>query len=193
MAIDYIRDVQPLEGVLPSDAFIAAHLSNRTARPISCAEAKILLEETGLVVEDPITRTRSGTLVDRYNAMTNPDLKALLGWFIAHVFGRGDQISSNTNPRAIQLAAVLADLPPDLADVGTQLLALGGGQPHAGTTEQDVITARSNYEFQQTQDAAVQVVNTKAGNAMNAARSAKDQGLTPAEIAAAAESAWSVS
>lgn len=145
MAVDYLRDVKPFEDAGLTDAQIASHLSNRTAKPIPCGEAKVLLEESGLVVEDPVTLQRSGTLVARYNSMPNEQLKSLLGWFIAHVFGRGEQISSHENPRAVQLAAVLADLPAEMQAVGDALLQLGGGQPQAGTTEQDVADARSAY------------------------------------------------
>ena len=111
MAIDYLRDVKPFEDAGMTDAEIAFHLASRTAQSISCDAAKIVLEESGLVYEDPVTLARSGTLIDRYNSMPDNELRSLLGWFISHVFGRGSQISSDTNPRAVQLAAVIADLP----------------------------------------------------------------------------------
>jgi len=149
MAIDYLRDVKEMEDAGSTDLEIAQHLANKTESPIPCGAAKVVLEESGLVVEDPITLQRSGTLVDRYNAMTDPELKALLGWFMSHVFGRGEQISSDSYPRAVQLAAVLADLPPALQTVGQQLLALGGGQPFTGTVEADVVAARQVYQDEQ--------------------------------------------
>jgi len=149
MAIDYLRDVKEMEDAGSTDLEIAQHLANKTESPIPCGAAKVVLEESGLVVEDPITLQRSGTLVDRYNAMTDPELKALLGWFMSHVFGRGEQISSASYPRAVQLAAVLADLPPALQTVGQQLLALGGGQPFTGTVEADVVAARQVYQDEQ--------------------------------------------
>lgn len=153
MAIDYLRDVKEMEDAGSTDLEIAQHLANKTESPIPCGAAKVVLEESGLVVEDPITLQRSGTLVDRYNAMTDPELKALLGWFMSHVFGRGEQISSDSYPRAVQLAAVLADLPPALQAVGQQLLALGGGQPFTGTVEADVVAARQAYQGEQAEEA----------------------------------------
>lgn len=189
--IDYLKDVKPFEDLGKTDAEIAQHLSSRTRKPIPCADAKIILEEAGLVIEDPITNVRSGTLIDHYNSMldTNP-MKALIGWFIAHVFGRGTQISSDTQPRAVQLASVLAGLPPALQSVGQDLLALGGGQPQAGTVEADIPVARQEYLDQIDRDVAINTINTKVGLAMAAAQAANSQKLTPAEIIAAADAAY---
>jgi hypothetical protein len=160
MAIDYLNDVKPFEDAGMADADIAFHLSSRTAKPIECSEAKIVLEESGLVYEDPVTLARSGTLIDRYNAMTNAELKALLGWFISHVFGRGSQISSDTSPRAVQLASVIADLPAEMQPVAQQLLDLGGGQPDAGTIEADVVAARATYASEQAEQTRQQSILT---------------------------------
>lgn len=160
MAIDYLRDIKPMEDAGATDAEIAQHLASRTARAILCSEAKVVLEESGLVIEDPITGVKSGSLIDRYNAMTNPELKLLLGWFISHTFGRGTQLSSDTQPRAVQLATVLADLPVDLQPVGQQILALGGGQPDAGTVEADVVAARQAYQAEQAETARQDSIRT---------------------------------
>ena len=191
MAVDYQKDVLPLEDAGMTDSQIAVHLSARTQRPIPCDAAKIVLEEAGLVVEDPVTLQRSGSLITHYAGMADGQLKTLLGWFIAHVFGRGTQLSSDTHPRAIQLAAVLSDLPPAIQSVGTDILALGGGQPQAGTTEQDVADARAAYEAQQLRVAAYADIQRKSGAALAAAEAAMNAGQTPPEIAAAAETAWS--
>lgn len=160
MALDYLSQIKPLEDEGQTDQQIADYYRYRTVGPIECSDAKVVLEESGLVIEDPITRVRSGTLVDRYNAMTNPQLKALLGWFISHVFGRGVQISSHTNPRDAQLAAVLADLPPAMQAVGQQLIALGGGQPNIALTAADVAQTRTDWQTaeaeRQAQEAADQ-------------------------------------
>jgi len=146
MAFDYITDIQPLEQQGLDDTQIAAHLSARTANPFLCSDAKILLEETGSVVEDPVTIQRSGSLIVAYESMTDQQIKSLTAWFISHVFGRGDQVSSNTYPRSVQVATVIASLPPDLQAVGQQLIDLGGGQPDAGTTAGDVAASRAAYE-----------------------------------------------
>ena len=191
MAVDYKKDVLPFEEAGMTDAEIAFHLSSRTARPIPCGEAKIVLEETDTVYEDPVTGTRYGSLVDTYSSLPSGDSKALVAWFITHVFGRGEQISSDSAPRAVQLASVLSGLGPAFADVGAAILALGGGQPQAGTTEQDVANARAEYEAQQLRVAAYADIQRKSGAALAAAEAAMNAGQTPAEITAAAETAWS--
>jgi hypothetical protein len=167
MAIDYLRDVKPFEDEGMTDADIAFHLSSRTSKPIECSDAKIALEESGLVYENPVTLERSGTLIDRYNAMTNQQLKALLGWFISHVFGRGSQISSDTSPRAVQLASVIADLPASMQPVAQKLLQLGGGQLDAGTVEADVVAARAVYDadvFEQTRQDTIRTLAEEIEN-----------------------------
>lgn len=158
MAFDYITDIQPLEQQGLDDTQIAAHLSARTANPFLCSDAKILLEETGSVVEDPVTIQRSGSLIVAYESMTDQQIKSLTAWFISHVFGRGDQVSSNTYPRSVQVATVIASLPPDLQAVGQQLIDLGGGQPDAGTTAGDVAASRAAYEAEQANEIRVQEI-----------------------------------
>ena len=196
MTTKYLDHILPLEEEGKTPAEIAAYLAPKTANGIRCSDVKILLEENGLVVEDPITRDRSGTLVSFYQSMptTNPiqiARKQLLGWFVGHVFGRGEEISSHTQPRATMVVDTIANLPGDMQPVGAALIALGGGQPHAGLTEQDVIDLKTNYVAQQERDDAVAAVNSKAGLAMNAAQAARNVGQTPTEILAAAEAAWS--
>ena len=156
MAFDYITDIQPLEQQGLDDTQIAAHLSARTDKPFLCSDAKILLEETGAVVEDPVTIQRSGSLIDAYEAMTDQQIKSLLAWFISHVFGRGEQVLSNTYPRSVQVATVIASLPPELQAVGQQLIDLGGGQPDVGTTAGDVAASRGAYEAEQANQIRVQ-------------------------------------
>ena len=158
MAFDYITDIQPLEQQGLDDTQIAAHLSARTANPFLCSDAKILLEESGAVVEDPVTIQRSGTLIVAYEAMADQQIKSLIAWFISHVFGRGEQVSSNTYPRSVQVATVIASLPPELQAVGQQLIDLGGGQPDAGTTAGDVAASRAAYEAQQANEMRVQEI-----------------------------------
>jgi hypothetical protein len=158
MAFDYITDIQPLEQQGLDDTQIAAHLSARTANPFLCSDAKIILEESGAVVEDPVSIQRSGSLIDAYEAMTDQQIKSLIAWFISHVFGRGDQVSSNTYPRSVQVATVIASLPPDLQAVGQQLIDLGNGQPDAGTTAGDVAASRAAYEAEQANEIRVQEI-----------------------------------
>jgi hypothetical protein len=167
MAIDYLRDVKPFEDQGYTDAQIAHHLASRTAKPIECSDAKIVLEESGLVYEDPVTLSRSGDLIDRYQVMPDNELKSLLGWFISHVFGRGSQISSNTSPRAVQLASVIADLPAGMQPVAQDLLQLGGGQPDAGTVEADVVAARAVYDADIVEQTRQDTIRTLAAEIEN--------------------------
>ena len=192
MSLDYIRDIQPLEGSM-TDAQIADHYRHRTAGPIPCPAAKVILEENGLVIEDPTNSSiKTGTLIDRYNAMPAGQLKALLGWFVTHVFGRGEQISSDTTPRDAQLAAVLADLPPALQTVGAELIALGGGQPYLGIADTDIAQIRTDYNQQQQDIADQQARQVAYGECRDAAQAGLDAAQTsvnnqetPAQIKAA--------
>lgn len=194
MAVDYLRDVKPLENIGRNDIYIANHLSSRTAKKIPCNEVKIILEEDGLISEHPVTLQRSGSLADYYNTLADGNnMKRLIGWFIAHVFGRGEFISSDTQPRAIQLASVLASLPEQFQATGNKILNLGGGQPQAGTTEQDIINARAAYEEDELRRDAYNQIASKAGAATAAAQAVWNNQGTPAEIIAAGEDGWSAS
>lgn len=145
MATTYAIDVLPLEkqGMSPSE--IVAHLKPKTAKGIKCSDAKILLEESGLVVEDPITRDRSGLLVNHYSNMQQGQAKQLLGWFIGHVFGRGEEISSHTQPRATQVVDTIAGLPGAMQPLGQALIELGGGQPHADLTVEAIADMQAEH------------------------------------------------
>jgi hypothetical protein len=167
MAIDYLRDVKPFEDQGYTDAQIAEHLASRTAKPIPCDEAKIVLESYGLVYEDPVTLSRSGDLIDRYQVMPDNELKSLLGWFISHVFGRGTQNSSDTSPRAVQLASVISDLPAGMQPAAQELLQLGGGQPDAGTVEADVVAARAVYDADVVEQTRQDTIRTLAAKIEN--------------------------
>jgi hypothetical protein len=150
--IDYITDVKPLEDQGLNDSEIAYALSSRTAAPIPCAETKVVLEGSGAVVEDPVTQQRSGTLIAHYETLDGDD-KSLLAWFISHVMIRGVEISSNEYPRSIQLESIVDGLPSSLESVAQDIIALGGGQPDAGTTTADVDASRTAYEAAQAEQA----------------------------------------
>lgn len=156
--IDYLSQVQPLESQGLSDAEIAYSIANQTAKPMSCAESKIVLEENGLVVEDPVTGQRSGSLIDHYVAMADATLKALTGWYISHVFGRGENVNSDSYPRSSQVAQVMAGLPAEMQTAADALIALGGGKPYAGTTEADVVASRDQYNADQAEQEAEQAI-----------------------------------
>ena len=156
--IGYLTQVEPLESQGLSDAEIAYSIANQTAVPMPCADSKIVLEENGLVVEDPVTGQRSGSLIDHYKVMSELQLKALTGWYISHVFGRGESVSSDTYPRSSQVAQVMASLPADMQTAADALIALGGGKPYAATTEADVVASRDQYNAEQAEQEAEQAI-----------------------------------
>ena len=143
--LDYISQIEPLESAGKTDAEIASYYNPITSSPIPCAELKVLLEESGLVSEDPVTGNRVGSLVDHYAGLSSGTEKSLLGWFISHVFGRGVEISSDEQPRAGQVALVVAGLPVEMAGVVDSMYALGGGKPYESVTAADVTSARDVY------------------------------------------------
>ena len=140
--LDYNSQVKPLEDAGLTDAEIAQHFAAATANAIPCYDAKLELEEAAVVREDPVTGQRVGSLIDHYNGLADGDEKQLLGWFISHVFGRGQNVTANEYPRSIQVSLVMAGLPAEMATVSAAIIALGGGQPFAETVEADVVASR---------------------------------------------------
>lgn len=153
--INYLSQVKPLEDAGLSDAEIAYALANQTSGPIPCYEAKIVLEESGLVVEDPVTGGRSGTLIDFYQGLAESEMKKLTGWFISHCFGRGNNVATQEYPRSSQVAMVMGSLPADMHDEAAALVALGGGKPYSGTVEADVVACRDTYIAEQATQSAL--------------------------------------
>lgn len=149
MAIDYLADIKALEDAGIDDATIASHLSARTAKPIPCADTKIVLEGSGAIVEDPVTQQRTGTLITHYQSLSDGNEKSLLSWFISHVMVRGIEINASEYPRSLELGLIVNGLPAELSQVAADIVALGGGQPNAGTVEADVVAARATYEQEQ--------------------------------------------
>ena len=189
--LNYESQVKPLLDEGKTSAQIAAYYEAKTAKAVPCSSVKVLLEENGLVIEDPVTRVRSGSLITYYSGLADNPGKQLLGWFISHVFGRGESIASDTQPRATQVIDTIASLPGPMKAIGTKIIELGGGQPYAGLTAAMVDTVISDYQIRTDGLVAVGTINSKAGNAMSAAQAALEQKLTPAEIIAAGEAAWS--
>lgn len=147
--IDYLSQVQPLESQGLSDSEIAYSIANQTLRPMPCYDSKLILEEYGLVREDPVTNQRSGSLIDHYQAMSDAELKSLTGWYISHVFGRGENVSSHEYPRSSQVAQVMDGLPAEMQPACDALIALGDGKPYAGTVEADIVASRNQYAADQ--------------------------------------------
>ena len=139
--IDYIADIFPLESSM-TDSEIAIHLSARTQKPIPCDDARVALMESGAVVEDPVSGARGGDLIDHYAGLSPGEEKSLLGWFIAHCFGSGDEVSTNSLPRSVQFALVEAGLPVELEAAAGSLIALAGGRPDPLVSTADVVSLR---------------------------------------------------
>ena len=149
--IDYLSQVKPLEDQALTDAEIAYSIANQTLRAMPCYDSKLVLEEAGLVREDPVTGQRTGSLIDHYQAMADAQLKSLTGWYISHVFGRGENINSHEYPRSSQVAMVMADLPAEMQPACDELIALGGGKPYAGTVEADIVASRNQHAADQSE------------------------------------------
>lgn len=147
MALDYLTNVKPLEDQGYTDAQIASYYSAVTAKAVSCGEAKVMLEERGVAFQDPLTgQLTGGDLITYYNGLSEGQSKTLLAWFLSHVFNRGIEISSHTQPRAAQIVDMIGNLPAGpLQNAGQALIELGGGQPYAGTTDTDIIALRNAY------------------------------------------------
>ena len=142
--IEYLYDIQPLESDL-SDAEIAAHLSTRTAAPISVQAAKDALLESGVVVVDPVTGNRVGPLIDHYASLPDGQNKVLLAWFINHCLGTGQDVETNNYPRSAQFAAVDAGLPAEISPVAVVMVNEAGGRPDAGTDAAEVDVVRQQW------------------------------------------------
>lgn len=148
--IDYLTDIKPLEDQGLSDDVILKHLQDRTAQPISCENAKEILQENGAVIIDPINGSKSGLLISYYETLpVGSESQVLIAYFIEHVFGGGVEVDTNVYPRSIQWADVTAAMPADLQPVVSLLLESAGGRPDAGATEGDIILAREQYEAQE--------------------------------------------
>ena len=150
MSIDYLRDIKPLQDQGLSDDIILKHLQDRTAQPISCENAKEILQENGAVIVDPINGSKSGLLISYYETLpVGSESQVLIAYFVEHVFGGGSEIDTNVYPRSIQWASVTAAMPSELQPVVSALLDSANGRPDAEATEGDIILAREEYEAQE--------------------------------------------
>ncbi len=149
MSIDYLRDIKPLQDQGVSNAEIARHLSDRTARSMNGADSQYLLKDKGAVLQSAVLiNERTGTLIEYYKTMPEGNDKNLVGWFIAEVFS-GNNVRTDEYPRSVQYAMVQLILPSELAQVAQDLVNLAGGRPDVGTTEQNVVDIQAAYESEQ--------------------------------------------
>ena len=169
--IDYLADVKEFKEAGVSDAVIAQHLSARTMQAMPCSDARVILQESGAVVEDPVAGTRAGSLIDHYSGLPQGEAKSLLGWFISHVFGNGETVTTDSYPRSIQWASVTAGMDADLQVVAQALVDAAGGQLEEPVTVEQISEAREEYDAQEAERAA----QAEYMNRQNAAKKNYDQ------------------
>ena len=155
MSYSYIQDIKPLQDQGVSNAEIAAHLSNRTARPMQSAESIYELQNTGAVISSPVLISqRTGTLIDYWQALPAGQEKDLLAFFLSTLYD-GNPVRTDQYPRSTQYALAELNMTPDLQLVAESLVNLAGGRPDQGTTEADVVAAQSAYEAEQAENEAL--------------------------------------
>jgi len=149
MSYSYLQDIKPLQDQGVSNADIAAHLSNRTARPMQSAESIYELSNTGAVISSPVLISqRTGTLIDYWQELPDGQEKDLIAFFLSTLFD-GNPVKTNEFPRSTQFALAELNMTPDLQLVAESLVNLAGGRPDVGTTEQNVVDIQAAYESEQ--------------------------------------------
>lgn len=173
----YQEHIQPLENTGLSDAEIAAFIDASTASVIPVADLENFLDFEGLAKRNPITGAWEGPLADEIVNNVH-GLSTGLSDLFSHINKPRSVVVDTTvspwglNAKALTDGLVAAGLLT--ADQQVAFYALGGGRPNEGTTEQDVIDARAEY------DAAV------------AAEAAEEAARVAEQIAVANHNAWGV-
>ncbi len=104
MSYSYINDIKPLQDQGVSNADIAAHLSNRTARPMQSAESIYELQNTGAVISSPVLISqRTGTLIDYWQGLPDGQEKDLIAFFLSTLFD-GNPVHTAQFPPSTQFA-----------------------------------------------------------------------------------------
>ena len=155
MSYSYINDIKPLQDQGVSNAEIAAHLSNRTARPMQSAESIYELQNSGAVISSPVLISqRTGSLIDYWQGLPAGQEKDLLAFFLSTLYD-GNPVRTDQYPRSTQYALAELNMTPDLQLVAESLVNLAGGRPDQGTTEQDVVASQQAYEAEQAENEAL--------------------------------------
>ena len=149
--IDYISQVQPLEGSM-TDAEIAALLAASTASDIPISDLENFLDFESLAKRNAITGLWEGVLPDEIiNDVFG--LSAGLSALFNHLNKpRSVVIDTTVSPWASDAAALTAGLVAAgliTADQQTGFYALGGGLPNAGLTEAEVTQSRVDWEAEE--------------------------------------------
>jgi hypothetical protein len=159
MSYSYIQDIKPLQDQGVSNADIAAHLSNRTARPMQSAESIYELQNTGAVISSPVLISqRTGTLIDYWQGLPDGQEKDLIAFFLSTLFD-GNPVKTNEFPRSTQFALAELNMTPDLQLVAQSLVNLAGGRPDQGTTAADVVASQQAYEAEQAENEALSALD----------------------------------
>ena len=155
MSYSYINDIKPLQDQGVSNQDIAAHISNRTLRPMQSAESVYELQNSGAVISSPVLISqRTGTLIDYWQGLPAGQEKDLLAFFLSTLYD-GNPVRTDQYPRSTQYALAELNMTPDLQLVAESLVNLAGGRPDQGTTEADVVAAQAAYEAEQAENEAL--------------------------------------
>ena len=155
MSYSYINDIKPLQDQGVSNQDIAAHISNRTLRPMQSAESVYELQNSGAVISSPVLISqRTGTLIDYWQGLPAGQEKDLLAFFLSTLYD-GNPVRTDQYPRSTQYALAELNMTPDLQLVAESLVSLAGGRPDQGTTEADVVAAQAAYEAEQAENEAL--------------------------------------
>ena len=155
MSYSYINDIKPLQEQGVSNQDIAAHISNRTLRPMQSAESIYELQNSGAVISSPVLISqRTGTLIDYWQGLPAGQEKDLLAFFLSTLYD-GNPVRTDQYPRSTQYALAELNMTPDLQLVAESLVNLAGGRPDQGTSEADVVASQQAYEAEQAENEAL--------------------------------------
>ena len=155
MSYSYINDIKPLQDQGVSNQDIAAHISNRTLRPMQSAESIYELQNTGAVISSPVLISqRTGTLIDYWQGLPAGQERDLLAFFLSTLYD-GNPVRTDQYPRSTQYALAELNMTPDLQLVAESLVNLAGGRPDQGTTEADIVASQQAYEAEQAENEAL--------------------------------------
>jgi hypothetical protein len=158
--IDYLIDIKPLQDEGVSNANIAAHLSDRTARPMQSESTIYTLEDSGVVLIDPTNGNKYGLLIDYWKGLPEGDEKNLLAFFLSTIYNN-QEVNTDQYPRSIQFALAELNMPSNLQLVAQTLVLNAGGRPNMGTTEADVVAIQTQYEQEQQTNNEVSVLSNQ--------------------------------
>jgi len=195
--IQAIQNIDGYEAMTPQEIADALKATGVTARPIDRAALVHLLNIRGMlrkVVSNNSDEKWTGTVLAMQDAIlaqgTNDQKEAIRLWF-SHITNVSNNKWDTTDPAFAvgfwQMFQFFAGVPnmPSTADFEA-IAALGGGWLHAEVTAAQVTAALANQSRIAAQTAIIARINAVD----SAVTAALDSESTPAEITAAAESAW---